>query len=151
MIRGRKQERTRVMQGNDVVRLRQSGTEWGQNFRVAYTVSRILAYVTWSFRTVRRGSLWSCERGTQTTRHRDCHIHYVNLILDDSNETKEKFLFQVYAIISNESNEAGLSAQNWLFCSNVSIEASCLNWESVLQVHWPTLCKMRCRTGCNVI
>ena len=49
------------------------------------------------------------------TKRRDCYIHYVTRISDDSNDTEKKVLFQVNAIIIDESNEAGLSAQNLAF------------------------------------
>ena len=61
------------------------------------------------------------------TERCDYDMHCVSRISNDSNETKKKYLFRASAIISDESNEVGLSAQNWLFCSNASTEATFLN------------------------
>ena len=53
-------------------------------------------------------------------KHRDCDIHYFTRISDDSDESEKKFLFQVHAVKSYESNEAGLSAKKLAFFEAMS-------------------------------
>ena len=52
------------------------------------------------------------KRSQEETKRRDYDMHYATGISDDSNEIKKKIIIQFNAIISDESNEAGLSAQN---------------------------------------